>query len=94
MTKTIDNIQGILFDMDGTLVNSIQAVENAWRAWGDRHSLDLAMVVKTAHGRPARDTIAQLTPHLDQATEANWVLQKELKEPGVVAIAGINEFLS
>lgn len=93
MQLSIKNIQGILFDMDGTLLNSIQAVENSWRGWSRRHGLDEDLVVKTAHGRPARDTIALLAPQSNQQAEAEWVLQAELNDPGVVPIPGALEFL-
>lgn len=94
MKKTFENIAGILFDMDGTLVNSTQAVENAWKAWAKKHGLDPEMVVKIAHGRPATDTISRLAPELDLQVEAQWVLARELAEDAVVAIPGILEFLA
>jgi sugar-phosphatase len=32
--------EAILFDMDGTLVDSTICVESTWRAWAMRHELD------------------------------------------------------
>lgn len=94
MKVSIDGISAILFDMDGTLVNSVQAVENAWRAWAQKHGLEEKIVLNTAHGRPARDSIHALAPHADQEAEAAWVLNRELSEDAVVAIPGSAKLLA
>ena len=47
----------ILFDLDGVLVDSREAVENAWRDWALQRSLDPARVLAIAHGHRTADTI-------------------------------------
>ena len=37
--------KAILFDMDGTLVDSTQVVERAWGWWSARHNLPLGDVL-------------------------------------------------
>ena len=39
--------KGILFDLDGTLVNSLPAVERCWLVFADRHKLNHSYVLKT-----------------------------------------------
>ena len=40
----------LLFDLDGTIINSIVAAERAWTAWAVRHGLDVAAFLPTIHG--------------------------------------------
>src|SRR5438874_13389473 len=49
--------QGILFDLDGVLVDSIQAVERVWVAWARENDLDPALVIEHAHGRRTIETV-------------------------------------
>ena len=47
----------LLFDMDGTIINSIAAAERVWAAWAERHGLDVASFLPTIHGVRAIETI-------------------------------------
>ncbi|WEO76295.1 HAD-IA family hydrolase [Cryobacterium sp. SO2] len=51
--------QGVLFDMDGTLVDSTMAVNRSWRRWADEMNLGLRFA-GVQHGRPGREMIADL----------------------------------
>lgn len=93
MAHHFTQLQAILFDMDGTLVDSSESVVRSWRAWAERRGLDPAVVLPVCHGRPARDTIRLLAPEADLPTEYDFVLQEELREGGVAAIAGAAELL-
>jgi sugar-phosphatase len=53
--------QGVLFDMDGTLVDSTMAVNRSWRQWSDEIGLG-ALFAGVQHGRPAREMVADLVP--------------------------------
>ena len=57
----------VLFDMDGTLVDSDAAVERAWRVWAGEHGADPAAVLAVAHGAPAERTVRLVRPDLDEA---------------------------
>ena len=95
MKKVIGGLRAILFDMDGTLVSSIGAVEKVWTQWALRHGLDVDYVLHTIHGKPARESIKALAPDLSLAIEEDWVLQAELAESeGIVALPGARELLS
>ena len=56
----------VLFDMDGTLVDSTAAVERAWTAWAVRHDLPVEEVLATCHGDSAEATVRRWLPWLDE----------------------------
>ncbi|MDQ0982047.1 HAD family hydrolase [Pseudomonas synxantha] len=87
--------RAFLFDMDGTLLNSIAAAERVWSIWAERHGLDVKAFLTTIHGARAIDTITrQALPGVDPEVEARWITEAELNDvDGVVAIPGAVEFL-
>jgi sugar-phosphatase len=60
-------IEAVLFDMDGTLVDSDAAVERAWRTWAAEYDADPAAVLAVAHGAPAERTVGLVRPDLSPA---------------------------
>ena len=86
----------LLFDLDGTIVNSIAAAERAWATWAERHGLDVAAFLPTIHGVRGIETITKLAlPGLDPAAEAEAVLQAEIEDvAGVEPIEGAAAFLA
>ena len=88
--------RAFLFDMDGTLLNSIAAAERVWSIWAERHGLEVATFLATIHGARAIDTITrQALPGVDPEVEAQWITEAEINDvQGVVAIAGAVEFLN
>jgi sugar-phosphatase len=50
---------GVLFDMDGTLVDSTKAVNRSWQQWADEMGFG-ALFSGIQHGRPAREMVADL----------------------------------
>jgi len=50
----------LLFDMDGTIINSVIATERVWAAWAERHGLDVVSFLPTIHGVRGIDTISRL----------------------------------
>jgi len=81
--------KGILFDMDGTLVNSSAVIERAWKWWAARHSVDLAQIMAVQQGRPNRDVLKEFASHLDIEQEAALFLKFEEEDvEDVVAIPG------
>lgn len=57
------DIDAVLMDMDGTLVDSDAAVERAWSTWAARYGVDAATLVGV-HGSPADFTVRRLLPTL------------------------------
>lgn len=84
-----------LFDMDGTLLNSIAAAERIRSAWATRHGLEVAAFLPTIHGARAVDTIARLgLPGVDAEAEALAITRAEIDDvEGIVEIPGAAAFL-
>jgi len=85
-----------LFDMDGTLLNSIIAAERVWTIWAQRHDLDVAAFLPTIHGVRSVDTIRRLNlPGLDPVLEAEGISRAEIEDvEGVVSIEGAARLLA
>jgi sugar-phosphatase len=85
----------ILFDLDGVLVDSIGAVERAWRKFASRHSLDADYVIRTAHGHRSIETVALLLPGADLEIENAIVEESEVNDTeGLAATEGAAELLA
>jgi mannitol-1-/sugar-/sorbitol-6-phosphatase len=87
---------GFLFDMDGTILNSIAAAERVWSRWAEGMGLDVAKFLPYMHGKRGIDTISSLNlPGIDPQVEADKVLAGEIEDvEGVVPIPGAVEFLA
>jgi sugar-phosphatase len=90
-------IEAVLFDMDGTLVNSDAAVERAWITWAGEYGVDGAEAIAMAHGSPSEPTVRKLLPHLEEgAIAVALARQMELQYhdvDDVVAAPGALELL-
>ena len=76
---------GFLFDMDGTLLNSIAAAERVWGKWAARHGLDVDAFLPTMHGKRGIDTIRGLAlPGVDVEAEALVIERVEIEDVEVV----------
>ncbi len=72
--------QGLLFDMDGVLVSSLNSVERSWQRWAEKHGMDVESTVRAAHGRRAIDTLQALLPEGDHAMELNAIEDLEVAD--------------
>ena len=80
---------GVLFDLDGVLVDSTPAVARAWTKWAIQHGLDPESVVRKAHGRPSIATIRELLPASDIDAENRQMEHWEITDlDGVVPLPG------
>ena len=85
---------GLLFDLDGVLVDSTPAVERVWHKWAIEHGFDPQEVVLNAHGRPSIATIREYLPNADHEAENRIVERAEIEDVGgVVPLPGALEFL-
>lgn len=94
-TETV-TARALLFDMDGTLVDSRASIEAVWFEFADRHGIERARVAEVLPGRIASDIIAAvLGTTADVASELAWIKRCEnLNSTPVHAISGASEFLS
>lgn len=87
--------KGILFDMDGILVSSLESVERSWSKWAQMRGMDPELTCKTAHGRRAIDTIAGLRPDLDVESELKIIEAIEVEDnEGLAVLPGVLELLA
>jgi mannitol-1-/sugar-/sorbitol-6-phosphatase len=85
---------GLLFDMDGVLVDSTPAVARVWTRWAARHGFDAAEVVHRAHGRPSITTVREYLPNADHLAENQEIERDEVTDlDGVVPLPGALELL-
>ncbi|KAL2256823.1 hypothetical protein VTK26DRAFT_1071 [Humicola hyalothermophila] len=63
-TVTFD---GLLFDMDGTIIDSTNAVVKHWETIGKEIGVDPAVILQTSHGRRSIDMLKILAPE-----KATW----------------------
>lgn len=84
-----------LFDMDGTVLNSIAAAERIWSAWAVRHGVNVETFLPTIHGVRAIDTITRLNlPGVDAEAQAAFITKAEIEDvEGIVEIPGAAAFL-
>ncbi len=87
--------RAILFDMDGTLVDSTPVVERQWKRFAQRHSLDYAEIMKISHGRRNEETIRKIAPHLARPEIFAEFDAEEIEDlGGVTAVGGAGELLA
>lgn len=88
------NCRGILFDLDGVLVDSAECVERTWREWAAKHHLDAEEVISAAHGRRTIETLRLVAPELATEAEA-YALESGVAtiSEGVREITGARELL-
>ncbi len=88
---------GVLFDLDGVLVDSTPAVARCWTKWALRHGFVPDEVVRKAHGRPSIATMRELLPGLSESEHqaANREMERwEIEDlDGVVPLPGALQLL-
>lgn len=87
--------EAILFDIDGTLVDSTPAVEKVWNSWAASAGLDADAILAVSHGRRTRDTLAEFIPEENIAQAMADMRVIELAElHSVTALPGVRDILS
>jgi sugar-phosphatase len=85
----------VLFDMDGTLVDSREIVERMWIRWADEHGLSREAILAVAHGRRTLETMQLVAPHLATPEEAARLDALEaLEDGGEVPVPGAASLLA
>lgn len=91
---TAATFEAVLFDNDGTLIDSRGAVVRAWTAWARHHDIPQEQLVGF-HGVPSRGIVAHVAPHLDVERATADIDRRELEDAGgVVALPGAKDALA
>ncbi|KQN55099.1 sugar phosphatase [Erwinia sp. E602] len=84
--------KGFLFDLDGTLVDSLAVVEQSWIIWGERHGIAADEILAFIHGKQAITSLRHFMPGASEEAiraEFLWLEQLEATETeGIVALPG------
>jgi sugar-phosphatase len=83
----------VVFDLDGTLVDSTAAVERSWRRWAAEFGVRLPAVLE--HGLPARTGVSRYLPA--DRIEAGVARMEQLEvsdTEGIIALPGATEALA
>lgn len=83
-------VDAVLFDMDGTLIDSTPGVLKAWDAFGERYGFDAAAAAHASHGRRLHDTLKDYCKIDDEGLLAEEVrrFEDEVILGGPVALPG------
>jgi len=84
----------VLFDLDGTLIDSTPAVERTWQRWALEHGL-VPGTWSFQHGVPARQMLALLIPEAEIDGAFERLSQIEVADlDGIVVLPGAVEALA
>lgn len=90
-------VSGVLFDMDGTLVDSTAVVEAAWTRFGATHGIDPVEILAFSHGRQTIDTVQRFLPDLPEDEQRDIVDTMIAAEigyvEGIVEVPGAGAFV-
>jgi mannitol-1-/sugar-/sorbitol-6-phosphatase len=82
----------VLFDLDGTLVDSTRVVERAWGWWAKRHGIPLETVLSFSHGRPGIATMERFLPGRDHAGDLDEMARyEETQLESILAVPGATQ---
>ncbi|MDD2341962.1 MAG: sugar phosphatase [Tolumonas sp.] len=89
--------KGFLFDLDGTLVDSLPVVERAWSNWAKSRDLDPAVVLDFIHGKQAITSLRHFMPgESEKAIQQQFSLLEKVEAEdtdGISALPGAVQLL-
>ena len=93
--KLADEVfEAIIFDMDGTLIDSTPAVQRAWTTWAIEHGLTAADIAGN-HGVPSAGVVRAVLPEDRHASAIARINELEINDVGdIVVLPGAAEALA
>ena len=89
--------KGFLFDLDGTLVDSLPVVERAWSNWAKSRDLDPVVVLDFIHGKQAITSLRHFMPgESEEAIQQQFSLLEKVEAEdtdGISALPGAVQLL-
>ena len=86
--------RGLLFDMDGVLVNSTGSAERCWRLWAAHYGVPDAERLTIQHGIRAVDIMERLKPGVEKVESLRLIEDMEIADTaGLRALPGARELL-
>lgn len=85
---------GVIFDLDGVLVDSSIVIERHWWKWAKKHGINPEKSLHATLGLTTAEGIRLVAPHLDAEVEADEIDRAEaIDTDGVVAYDGAEKLL-
>ena len=88
------NTKGVLFDLDGTLIDSTPAIARSWSAVLTEIGIPLE-VLPSLHGQPSRQSLHRLLPNASLEEIDHWAKKIESLEvedtEGIILLPGARE---
>lgn len=82
--------KGFLFDLDGTLVDSLPAVERAWSNWAQSRDLDPEEVLGFIHGKQAITSLRHFMPgESEESIQQQFKLLEKAEAEDTVGISAL-----
>ncbi|AYH48831.1 sugar phosphatase [Dickeya fangzhongdai] len=82
--------KGFLFDLDGTLVDSLPAVERAWSNWAKDHDIDPQTVLDFIHGKQAITSLRHFLAGASEETiQREFVALEQVEATDTTGIAAM-----
>lgn len=90
--------KGFLFDLDGTLVDSLPVVERAWVNWASRHGIAADEVLSFIHGKQAITSLRHfMAGASEEAIQQEFFALEKIEAEdtdGIVALPGAKALLA
>ncbi|KAF9911012.1 hypothetical protein EC991_004884 [Linnemannia zychae] len=92
--------RGLLFDMDGTLIDTTVIVERHWKVWCEAHNVDFNTLISVSHGRPSFEIMKEFAPAEKQVEYQTSEYLSKLESSvaddmdGMILIPGAKELLA